>query len=222
MKPTADDLMWLSAAYPGLIYEQSTNLVHGQLRFAASYDKSIDRLLIEGSDLDGEIRTTLNLIIDTFDITVKLDSQPSETSPWPKVIETGGRSESIARKLLIDLIDLHMLSDDGSCCLAISYGSADDLTLREFILKLVVPFFYRLSYVERYGLERTKRELWGEYAHGRRGIAEYDQEMRHISRQTPQENDPCPCGSGIGFRECCSREFTAWKRKLLATRPTQT
>lgn len=222
MKPTAGDLIWLSAAYPGLKYEQLTNLVCGRLRFVASYDKPNDLLLIEGSDLDGEIRTTLNLIIDTFDITIRLDSQSSETSPWPKVIETGGRRETIARKLLIDPIDLHMFTSDGSCCLGISYASADGLTLKEFILKLVVPFFYRLSYVERYGLERTKRELWGEYAHGRRGIAEYDQEMRHISRQTPQENDPCPCGSGIGFWECCSREFKAWKRKLLATRPTQT
>ena len=218
MKPTADDLMWLSAAYPGLIYEQSINLVHGQLRFAASYDKSIDRLLIEGSDLDGEIRTTLNLIIDTFDIIIKLDSQPSETSPWPKVIETGGRSESIARKLLIDLIDLHMFSDDGSCCLAISYRSADDLTLREFILELVVPFFYRLSYVERHGIARAGRELWGEYSHGRKGIEEFNDEMRSLGRQKPRGKDQCPCGSGFQFENCCESEFTAWKRRTCSKR----
>ena len=220
MKPTADDLIWLSVAYPGLAYEQSTNLVRGQLRFVASYDKSIDRLLIEGSDLDGEIRTTLNLVIDTFDIAIELDSEPSETSPWPKVIETGGRREIIAQKLFIDPIDLHMFTNDGSCCLSISYASADTLTLKEFILKLVVPFFYRLSYVERYGVERATRELWGEYSHGQQGIAEYDQEMRHISQQTLQRETPCPCGSGIGFWECCKREFTAWKRKALTTPST--
>lgn len=220
MKPTADDLIWLSAAYPGLVYEPSNNLVRGELRFAASYDKPRDRLSIEGSDLDGEIRTTLNLIIDAFDITIELDSTPSKTSPWPKVTETGGRRELIAQKLLIDPIDLHMFSNDGSCCLSISYASADELALRDFILELVVPFFYRLSYVERYGLEKTARELWGEYSHGQQGITEYDREMRHISQQAPQAKDPCPCGSGIGFRECCRREFTAWKRKALATRST--
>ena len=220
MKPTANDLIWLGATYPGLGYEKASNRICGELRFAASYDKSKDRLLIEGSDLDGEIRTTLNLIVDAFEITIELDSTPSETSPWPRVTETGGRRQLIARKLVIDSVDLHMFTDNGSCCLGISYATATDLTVKEFIQELVVPFFYRLSYVERYGMARTLRELWGEYSHDQQGIAEYDQEMQRIAIRKPRVNDQCPCGSGIQFGHCCGNEFTAWKRKALVTRPT--
>ena len=218
MKPTICDLKWLESACPGLSYKAAYNQIRGHLRFAASYDKSVDRLMIEGSDLDFDVRTHQNFVNDVFEISIDLDAAPSETSPWPSVIEIGGRKESIAKQLGVDAIDLHMFSNDGSCCLSISFASANDLTVREFIEELVVPFFYRLSYVERHGVVKTRRELWGEYSHGKRGLAEYDDEMRRFVEINPRINDRCPCGSAMEFRQCCRREFIAWqKRRSIAS-----
>ena len=216
MKPTSDDLIWLSAAYPGLVYEQSTNLIRGELRFVASYDKPRDLLLIEGSDLDFDIRTHRNFINDVFEISIDFDAEPSKISPWPSVSETGGRKEAIAKKLGVALLDLHMFSNDGSCCLTISYAPVDDLAVKDFIEGLVVPFFYRLSYVERHGTIKTTRELWGEYSHGKFGLTEFDAEMQRFVEINPRVDDPCPCGSTRKFKLCCRREFVAWKTRETA------
>ena len=68
--------------------------------------------------------------------------------------------------------------------------------------ELVIPFFYRLSYVDLHGLKKARRNLWGEYSHGDAGYEEYERELFNIAIQMPGINTPCPCGSGKKYKRC--------------------
>ena len=67
---------------------------------------------------------------------------------------------------------------------------------------MVIPFFYRLSYTDRFGIDRARKNLWGEYLHGDIGQIEHFLEIMDIVRQNPGRNDPCPCGSGKKYKRC--------------------
>ena len=78
--------------------------------------------------------------------------------------------------------------------------------------ELVVPFFYRLAYTDRYGLDAAKRDLWGEYSHGDEGFREYENEILSLASQVSGRNDLCPCGSGRKYKRCHLDEVEYVKR----------
>ena len=98
--------------------------------------------------------------------------------------ETGGRRQDIAEQEGVDAIDLHFYSD-GSCCLGLRFAPEGRLTIDGLMTRLVIPFFYRLSYTDKHGLEAGRRDLWGEYSHGEAGFDEYLRELLRISRPVP-------------------------------------
>ena len=220
MKPTKRELEWLRSLYPDLVYEESVNRIDGELSICACYDATIKKIMIEGIEYDEQIRSHNNFISDVFDIAIELDAETARWARLPEVIELGGRKDTIASKLSIPPEDLHFYSNSNICCLSISYSSPTKLTLQRFILDFVIPFFYRLSFVERFGLYAARRELWDEYAHGNRGLIEHEIEMRRISQLDVGRNDRCPCGSQLKFKVCCLDEVIAWERsKVGPTRP---
>ena len=78
----------------------------------------------------------------------------------------------------------------------------------------MVPFFYRMAYVDRHGLQAARMDLWGEYPHSsieahRQYLAEL-QNMRKIGR-----NQPCPCGSGAKYKRCHLAEVEQGTRGYL-------
>jgi hypothetical protein len=121
---------------------------------------------------------------------------------WPKVYEVGGRHRRIAKKWNTEIIDLHFYPVDARCCLGLKLGDNRQLSIKGFLENLVIPFFYRLSYTEKFGLAASQNDLWGEYSHGNKGLREYLAEISDYAKQNPCRNDLCPCGSGMKYKKC--------------------
>ena len=217
MRPTNDDVEWLESVHPSLQYHRQEQRITGELDFCASYDAPSGKLHIEGIEHDDSIRESNRAICDVFDIEIRLD--PKSIDPkngWPIVYEVGGRLRTIAEKRAIERADLH-LYEDCACCLGIRYSRERNLTLHRFLHDLVTPFFYRLSYVDRFGLEAARRDLWGEYSHGEDGIREHEQAMMDIALRNTGRNAPCPCGSEMKYKRCCLDEVRAVQVEIRIT-----
>lgn len=210
MRLTNDDIEWMESAYPSLQYRQQAQQITGELDFCARYDAPSGKVQIKDFERDDFIRESNDTISDVFEIEIRLDPESIGSNGWPKVYEVGGRVRSIADKWNIAPVDLHLYKDD-ACCLGIRYSQERNLTLHLFINDLVIPFFYRLSYVDCFGLEAARRDLWGEYSHGDDGLREHESEMLDIARRSTGPNKACPCGSGSKYEICCLDEVQAVK-----------
>ena len=201
------DVAWMRAGFPGLSYDPETPAIEGILAFSAAYDGASGKIRIGGrQDSDAE---RASLLSDAFSIRVDLGEL--DANGWPPVYETGGRCREIADREGVDEIDLHFYPD-GQCCLGIQYAyNPRRLSAETLIDELLIPFFYRLSYVDRYGLASARRDLWGEYAHGEEGYRQYESEILAIASANPSRNAPCPCGKGVKYKRCHLNEVETLK-----------
>ena len=195
MKINKRDREWLASHFPFLRYKSSSSKIVGELDFDAAYDNKSGKVII-----GEEARKAELFLSDTFEIVICLDK--SDGNGWAKVYEVGGRHDQIAKRNNVSTADLHFYSDDGSCCLGIKYGPKGGLHIDRFIYDLVIPFFYRISYTEKFGIAASRRDLWEEYSHGNAGIREYETELLDIARQRPSRYGLCPCESGKKYINC--------------------
>ena len=210
IKITDKEIKWLESCYPNLQYKAKAQKIVGELDFGASYDKESGKLRIGHDD---ENRERDSFICDVFDIEICLNS--IDSNGWPKVYEVAGRHSKIAEKYNIEVIDLHFYSDDGACCLGIKSTSEKferNFRIEQFMNDLVIPFFYRLSYTEKFGIDASSNDLWGEYSHGREGQIEYRKEILNLAKRNPSRNEPCPCGSDKKYKNCHRQEAEYIKR----------
>lgn len=211
IRPTRADIEWLEVAYPSLRYVEGRQHVVGELDLRACYDAEAGKLRIEGRGLDKRIRNATNYVQDVFEIEMWLGPASVGPEGWPRVYEVGGRIRSIAEKWDVPKIDLHVYEDE-SFCLGLTCAPSRRPSLRWLIENLVIPFLYRLAYVDRFGVEAARRDLWGEYSHGPAGRDEYRREISAYARRAVGRNDPCPCGSGKKTKKCCLDEIQVWRR----------
>ena len=201
MSISDDDIQSVILEQPGLSYDQTHHRIVGTLEFSAEYDPS-------GGWLTSTVQSTeqgnARAIQDTFDIEIRLAFQPSMLNPWPPVVETGGRIQRImAKHGIADIADMHCYPgmSENLCCLGIQVGTVAKMEMAKFIRELVVPFFYRVAYVDRHGLHSAREDLWGEYPHSpTKAWEQYLAELWNM-RKTPR-NQLCPCGSGIKYKRC--------------------
>ena len=205
MKITDKDIEWLGMYFPSLQYEEDSQKIAGKLDFCAAYDNESGEVIFGDSarQEDRFIRAVFR---------IKIDLKTFDANGWPKVYEVGERYRQIAKKWNIEIIDLHVSSDDGMCCLGIKRGNNRRFSIRDFLPELVIPFFYRLSYTEKFGLAASRNDLWGEYSHREEGLREYYAEIFNIAAQNPGRNDLCPCGSGKKFKKCHIDDVESLKR----------
>ena len=215
MKLTDSDIEWLESFFPSLLYEPEAQKIAGELSFCACYDKITNKIKIELSGPDDVIRKSDSFLCDVFEIEILLDSESVGSNGWPKVHEVGGRRKFIAKKCGVRVIDLHFFFDSDICCLGIRYSCERNLTIECFLYNLVIPFFYRLSYTDRFGIEASREDLWGEYSHGDEGFKEHKKEMLRLARRSLGRNKPCPCGSGVKYKKCCLDEVQVTKKKRI-------
>ena len=200
------DIAWMRAGFPSLTYDPETHAIEGILAFSAAYDGASGKIRIGWEDSGSE---RASLLSDAFSIRVNLGEL--DANGWPPVYETGGRYRKIADREGVNEIDLHFFKD-GQCCLGIQYAyNPRRLTAETLIDELLIPFFYRLSYVDRYGLASARRDLWGEYAHGEEGYQQYESEILAIASANPSRNAPCPCGRGVKYKRCHLNEVETLK-----------
>lgn len=209
MNPRDTDLEWLASNCPELAYTPADHRIDGELRFCAAFDRSSRQLMLGDT---AQHRAMGTFLCDGFK--VRIDLGRLGNNGWPAVYEVGGRRFDIAEQNQCAMVDLHFF-EDGACCLSIKYTPERGLTLPRFILGLVIPFFYRLAYTDRYGLNSVKDDLWGEYPHGVAGEIEYEEEILQLDGNKPGRNRPCPCGSGSKYKRCHLEEVEAVKRRRL-------
>lgn len=215
MKLTTNEIKWLESHLPGLQYESSSSKIVGELDILAAYNRESGELRI--GDYAKEMT---EFIYDVFEIEIHLANL--DENGWPKVYEVGGRYHQIAKKCNIEVTDLHINLDDRTCCLSLQYGGNRNFRIKEFLPGLVIPFFYQLSYTEKFGIDATRNDLWGEYSHGDKGLDEYEAEMLNIAKHHPKRNDLCPCRSGIKYKKCHMDQVEAVKRRIRGRTPDAT
>lgn len=172
MNVTHEDLWWLWKSQPLLAARASASRVEGTLEISAYFERETGRLI---SSRHPSARTHDTFIADQFDIRVEFDVV--EIGEWPKVYDGTLRHQSIARRYKIPVADLHFYPT-GEACLGFEYPWDPDLTLQYFLTEIVEPFFYRLSYVDLYGLTAARTDLWREHSHGIAGLIEHDKDVR--------------------------------------------
>ena len=212
MKPSTSDLEWLTRCFPSLLYVANSNEIAGEIAFCAAYDNGVDRVRIGNADAH---RRLASFLCDSYSLRIDLNS--IDSNGWPRVYEVGSRHQIISTKHNVDAIDLHFYPD-GSCCLGIRFSPERFLTIERFIDELVIPFLYRLSYVDKNGLLAARRDLWGEYPHGDEGIRQYMNEMVEMASRDPGRNELCPCSSGRKFKRCHLDDVKELKNALARQR----
>ena len=205
MKITDKDIEWLELYFPNLQYKADSQKIVGELEFCAAYDNESRKLII-----NDELRKVNYLICEVFEIEICLDLL--DGNGWPKVYEVGGRYRQISKKCNVKTIDLHFNSDDDACCLGLKFRDSRRLNIKSFLEELVIPFFYQLSYTEKFGIAASRTDLWDEYSHGEKGQLEYITEISNFANQNPSRNVPCPCGSGKKFKKCHIDDVESLKR----------
>ncbi|MDE0068779.1 MAG: hypothetical protein OXO48_03635 [Caldilineaceae bacterium] len=194
------DVEWLEHHFSGLSYKSEEQQIEGELSFCAAYEKDSGKLEMSIGSQTNNLPTH---ICDAFKVEIHLNPALVARNGWPLVFEVGGRKEEISRRKDLALIDLHFYPKNQQCCLGIKFTSENNHTICRFLYGLVIPFFYRLSYVDKFGLEAARRDLWGEYPHGEEGISDYLKEIYGYSIGDYSETSGCPCGSENTYRDCC-------------------
>ena len=201
------EIEWLGLYIPTLRFKPDTKEIVGQLDFCAKYDNESRELKIDEGSKHLE-----DFICDFFEIVICLSTL--DGNGWPKVYEVGGRHSQIAKKCNVEIADLHFNSDDDSCCLGLKFPSKTSLGIRVFLLEWVIPFFYRLSYTEAFGIVASRNDLWGEYSHGEEGKWEFLSEISKLAKLNLGRNSLCPCESGKKYKNCHLDDVESYKRQF--------
>lgn len=164
--------------------------------------------------LDAEAQATF--LVDSFRVEISSDPR----GPHLKVL--GSRIPETAVRLGLELIDLHVYSDQSVCFAAPQQIEADwasGMAPIEFTRRYVLPFLYQQAFFDRHG-----RWPWGELAHGSLGLLEWlgrkstptngdvmrtilwleasGEKARKLIQHRARRHHRCPCGSGKQLRDC--------------------
>ena len=200
----------LASRHPMLLFDDSANAISGKLHLQASYRGDSKGLLINAPRHEKDKM----YLEDDFDIGIWLTYEPNYLLPWPPVYEIGGRAQQIMQEQHIPKEDLHFFTttaDINQCCLGLQNTNVWKGII-PFIDEVVTPFFYRLSYASRFGVDRAESDLWSTYSHkdGFSAAAhQYITELKRYTKLKRGNNKPCPCGSGKKYRDCHKPECDA-------------
>ena len=184
---TEHDIQEITQYFPML--RLINGAIQGELAFSAMYVQSNHRQWVIKA---------CNSICDekcikgSYKIEIVLNQQAA-----PHVYETSGKIAAVAERLKIQMHDLHINSDK-SCCLDLDYAISPNLTVKEFILNKVYPFFVWQAYYEKF----EQAPPSGEYSHGIEAVQEFFDDVKTIGR-----NDICFCGSGKKHKKCCLHQI---------------
>ncbi len=205
MKLLKDEFVKVQYFFPNLFLADEQT-IKGELNFCACYKKivfnNISKFVIESCKQNDN-----NCIEDVYSIEIELGKNNKTDNP-PKVFETEGRIENLAISLGKTLNDLH-LNEDKSCCLGI-FSPSDRLSLCDFVLERVYPYFVWQAYFAKH------REIppCGECSHDGQvainsRIKEEENNRKFLFSKLKDKptgknrNKLCSCGSGKKYKKCC-------------------
>ena len=131
-------------------------------------DKIIGNILISREYKGKKVNEDFNIEINLFS---------NINSMLPIVKCTDSKMDLIAKKLRINMDELH-INPDGSFCLMINideeeYFNNKKFNIKDFFENLLIPYLFWISYYYKYG-----EKPWGEYSHGIYGVFEYICEVK--------------------------------------------
>ena len=191
---------WLRSNQPGMRYDAKSGIIAGTFALRASWDPEMGRLIANPWHPANPV------IEDEYQLKILLRYNVRNAggipNRYPPVFETGGRTLGLAIARSLPLADLHMYPDK-ECCLGFypAAPDADGWNLPQFFEVDITAWLYRLAYVERFGLERARRELWPEYDHWY-GPDQYLNQLRRIAGNAVSSDAACFCGSGVQYAQC--------------------
>ena len=203
---TSKEFEKLRKISPGLRYIKTTGTVEGELNFCSRYKKitcnNIHKWEIEPCDKSKD-----DCVEGSYSIRINL-KKPDPINQLPTVVETDGKIKKVAVSRRNTLNDLHLNSDE-SCCLGI-FPPSYCLSLYDFVIKAVYPYFVWQAYFEKY----KKTPPCGACPHDwQKALAtrineEEDKRKFFLAQQTEKpsgnnRNKPCPCGSEEKYKKCC-------------------
>lgn len=181
MKFTDNDLKEINQYFPKL--QLVGGVIQGEIAFSAMYvQNKRGQWVIEACSSIGEEKC----VTGSYQIEIALDREGI-----PHVYESSGKITAVAKRLKIQMHDLH-INGDTSCCL--DFFIHPTLTIKNFILNKVYPFFVWQAYYEKFEYAPPS----GEYSHGIEAKQEFFDDVKKIGR-----NDICFCGSGKKHKKCC-------------------
>lgn len=201
---------WLGTSQPRLHYNEAEGTVKGTVNFSALWDEDSRDLTVNPRYHKSQRAT---LITDEYQVVIQLKYQtrwvgPNSEMPhrYPPVFEDGVRTRDLALSLNVPLSDLHIYPN-GEFCIGFRTVAPNrqNFDLPAFIEEDLVAWLYRLSYVERFGLEQAKQRLWREYHHSR-GPQQHLQLIDRIGASKCTDTYPCPCNSGKPYGQCHQAE----------------
>ena len=175
MRISEGSVRWLWQNQPLLARGYRASKIAGTLELSAYYEGHSRRVV---SSRHHSPQSHETYIADQFAVEIRLDVLDS--NGWPRVREVGLRHQAIARRYGVAIDDLHFYPN-GEACLGLAYPWDPTLTLENLVEGLVEPFFYRLAYVDIYGLTAAREDLWPEYSHGTKGHREHSEDVRRFS-----------------------------------------
>lgn len=181
MRFADNNLLEIKRYFPNL--KLINGVIQGELAFSAMYvQNKRGQWVIESCDSNCDEKC----ITGSYQIKIILNQECT-----PRVYEISGKVEAAAKRLNIQMHDLH-INNDKSCCL--DFAIHPELTIKDFILNKVYPFFVWQAYYEKF----EQAPPSGEYSHGIEAKQEFFDDIKKISR-----NDICFCGSGKKHKKCC-------------------
>ena len=201
---SAANISWLFVNQPRMRYDGRSGVISGTFSLCASWDPATGLLTTNPWHPANPV------IADDYELQIRLRYSTRYAglpSRYPPVYETGDRTLRMAVERGLPLADLHMYPN-GECCLGFSVvvPCRDDFDLAKFFEEDITPWLYRLAYVERFGLERARRELWPEYDHWG-GPRQHLAMLRGIAESLVPDNGECPCGNGLPYDRCHQPEI---------------
>lgn len=236
MHPSSQDLDWVKCNLPGLNLVEEGGILHlrGVIDFNIFYNPHTEEITYNPSDnlIGHEYQ-----IRDAYEIEIKFEKNTNST--LPQVRETGNRLNLLAKKLSIDLRDLHVQPNE-SLCLCARQDEVRKMphgfNIETLFFELIYPFFYSNTYFERYN-----RRPWKDLSHGILGTLEFywrtkednnlplieatkealkeDQSVwprveNYLVNIAKPANAKCLCGSGTKFSNCYHQEALSGLLKL--------
>ena len=202
---------------PGLHFHPHRQEVRGTISFECCYEPNVGfQYLIEESSY---LRHSPHFIADEHNIAISLNADDATRGlgghPPTRLLDNDRVDRILKQQNLASKSDLH-INDDNSCCLMLGEPAIANLPLHEFIPAAVLPWLYRLSYVERFGLAAAQENLWDEYSHYQDGAQEWLSEHAGMGAKARAMKGICPCGSQRPFKRCHGPIFKKVARQAAA------
>lgn len=214
---------WLIKNQPELHYDEKQGKISGTILFTASWDGESFAINTMYNRSASEV-----VISDKYKITIELKYKTrwaplhgktaAIPNRQPPAYTDRKRIENLIAKSMITqpctgLADLH-IHPSWELCTGFhpTHVTRRNFSIKEYIEETLIPWLYRTSYAEKYGLEKADKDLWPAYGH-REGPTQYIAEMQKAYEDKMNSKHTYQKGQEAEIRQLIKDQLIGQKRK---------